>query len=67
MRFWKFASELLHTSMSIYDKRVENVFISTNSMSDHLNRAKNKDLDQISEASRSRSKRKRKELLSLDI
>ena len=48
MRFWKFASELLHTSMSIYDKRVENVFISTNSMSDHLNRAKNKDLDQIS-------------------
>lgn len=36
MRFWKFASELLYASMSIYDKRVENMFLTTNRMFDNL-------------------------------
>ena len=36
MRFWKFASELLHASMGIYDKRVEHVFLGANRMFDSL-------------------------------
>ena len=35
-RFWKFASELLFASMSIYDKRVENMYHNTNRMFDSL-------------------------------
>jgi hypothetical protein len=46
MRFWKFASELLHTSMYIYDKRVENVFINTNIMVESLIRTKKIDADE---------------------
>lgn len=42
MRFWKIASELLHASMSIYDKRVENVYNNTNIMFDKLLRVQNK-------------------------
>ena len=33
MRFWKFASELLHASIYIYDKRVDNLSIETDKMS----------------------------------
>ena len=35
-KFWKFASELLSASMLIYDKRVENMYISTNTMQNKL-------------------------------
>ena len=35
-RFWKFASELLGTTMGIYDKRVEHVYLGTNRMFDNL-------------------------------
>lgn len=37
-KFWKFASELLGVSISIFDKRIENTWISTNSIHDKLTR-----------------------------
>jgi hypothetical protein len=40
VRFWKFASELLQTSMNIYDKRVDNVYVSTNKIVGDLLRIK---------------------------
>ena len=35
-RFWKFASELLFASAGVYDKRVENMYQTTNRMFDSL-------------------------------
>ena len=40
-RFWKIASELLGASMSIYDKRVENMYQNTYRVCDNLNRVSN--------------------------
>ena len=37
-RFWKFASELLGASVSIYDKRVENTWLTANKIDSKLKR-----------------------------
>ena len=53
--------------MNVYDKRVENVFLSSNKMVDNLQRAGRADEEEVEEVSQSRSYRKKRELLYVDI
>jgi hypothetical protein len=68
MRFWKFASELLYASMSIYDKRVENVFQNTNKMFDNLIRIQGKPDKPLSEEELEEKDRKQRgTLIHMDV
>ena len=67
-RFWKFASELLFASMSIYDKRVENMYHNTNRMFDNLIRMhdNSKKIEEAEEDGQSQ-KDKRQRLREIDV
>ncbi len=68
MRFWKFASELLFASMSIYDKRVEHMFQTTNRMFDNLIRVQGHPNEPLNEEeNEERSRRQRGELIQMDV
>ena len=58
---------MLFSSMHVYEKRVENVFLGTNSLADSLNRTQSRDIENLSDNSRSRSRIKRRDLLYMDL
>jgi hypothetical protein len=68
MRFWKFSSELLSASMSIYDKRVENMYQNTNRMFDNIIRVQGKpDQPLTEEEVEEKHKKQRGDLIQMEV
>lgn len=65
MRFWKFSSELLSASISIYDKRVEYMHQVTNRMFDNLIRVHERPLTE--EEMEEKQKKQRTELIQMEV
>lgn len=65
MRFWKFSSELLSASISIYDKRVEYMQQVTNRMFDNLVRVHERPLTE--EEMEEKQKKQRTELIQMEV